>query len=127
MALPPAAELAGGIYAVRYLRPDGSLHGGVASYGRRPTFDNGRPLFETFLFDFAGDLYGETALVSLVGYIRTEARFDSAAALVARMDQDAVEARALLDKTPPGNLDGRIGEAWATLTRSSQTMPTHLR
>ena len=32
---------------------------GVASFGRRPTFDNGAPLLEVFLFDFKGDLYGD--------------------------------------------------------------------
>jgi riboflavin kinase/FMN adenylyltransferase len=67
MALDPASELKHGIYAVRFLRTDGVAHDGVASYGRRPTFDHGRPLLETFLFDFSGDLYGETGLVSLVG------------------------------------------------------------
>ena len=54
-----------GIYAVRYARPDGSVHDGVASYGRRPTFDDGAPLLETFLFDFSGDLYGEAGLVDV--------------------------------------------------------------
>lgn len=112
MSLDPAAELAQGIYAVRYLRPDGSLHAGVASYGRRPTFDNGRPLFETFLFDFSGDLYGETALVALYGFIRAEQHFDTAEALVARMDTDSLEARALLERSAPGDLDMRIGVAW---------------
>ena len=34
---------------------------GVASFGRRPTFDNGAPLLEVFLFDFKGDLYGADA------------------------------------------------------------------
>ena len=34
---------------------------GVASFGRRPTFDNGAPLLEVFLFDFKGDLYGDGA------------------------------------------------------------------
>ena len=113
MALDPDAEIATGIYAVRYLRRDGTLYGGVASYGRRPTFDNGPPLFETFLFDFSGDLYGETALVSLAGFIRPEQRFDSVAALVARMDQDALEARLLLERQPPRDLDIRLYSAWA--------------
>jgi riboflavin kinase/FMN adenylyltransferase len=67
MALDPASELKHGIYAVHFLRADGVAHDGVASYGRRPTFDGGKQLLETFLFDFSGDLYGETALVSLVG------------------------------------------------------------
>lgn len=122
MALDPATELAHGIYAVRYLRPDGSRHGGVASWGRRPTFDNGGPLFETFLFDFSGDLYGETALVSLVGFIRPEQRFASAAELVARMDQDSIDARALLERQPVTELDRRIQEPWAGLASTQQTV-----
>jgi riboflavin kinase/FMN adenylyltransferase len=112
MALDPATELAHGIYAVRYLRPDGSLHDGVASYGRRPTFDNGKPVFETFLFDFSGDLYGETVLVSLHGFLRPEKRFGSVEALVAQMDQDSIDARALLERHPPGEVDRRLYEAW---------------
>ncbi|MHA1189043.1 MAG: riboflavin biosynthesis protein RibF [Alphaproteobacteria bacterium] len=39
MALNPACRLAHGIYAVRYERQNGDCHDGVASFGRRPTFD----------------------------------------------------------------------------------------
>ena len=120
MVLPPAADLAQGIYAVRYLRPDGSLHGGVASYGRRPTFDNGQPLFETFLFDFSGDLYGETALVALVGFIRPEERFENAETLVAQMDRDCLAARALLERIAPGDLDVRLHAAWAAVAQDQK-------
>ena len=112
MALDPATDLAHGIYAVRFARRDGAVRDGVASYGRRPTFDNGRPLLETFLFDFSGDLYGETALVSLVGFIRPEERFSSAAALVAQMEQDSLDARAMLERSPTRELDRRIYAAW---------------
>src|SRR6202046_3855300 len=45
-----------GIYAVRVGRGNERFDG-VASFGRRPTFDNGAPLLEVFLFDFNGDLY----------------------------------------------------------------------
>lgn len=119
MALDPATELKHGIYAVRYLRQEGSLHDGVASYGRRPTFDDGPPLLETFLFGFSGDLYGEAALVSFHGFIREEERFDSVAELVARMDADSLDARALLERQPPGELDLQIGEAWIGLAQKS--------
>jgi len=112
MVLDPASELAYGIYSVRYLRPDGSLHDGVASFGRRPTFGESGAVFETFLFDFSGDLYGEEALVSLYGFIRPEERFDSAAALVARMEQDSIDARALLERRPQSDFDRRLNEAW---------------
>lgn len=88
-----ACGLAHGIYAVRARLADGSLRDGVASYGRRPTFDDGAPLLEVNLFAFAGDLYGQELDVEFVGFIRGEERFASAEALVARMDIDAAEAR----------------------------------
>lgn len=115
MALDPACELAHGIYAVRFSRPDGSVHDGVASFGRRPTFGGGQPLLETFLFDFSGDLYGQTGLVSLFGFIRPELNFPSVADLVARMDQDSLEARSVLQSAPLNAFDRRLHAAWAGL------------
>ncbi len=113
MVLDPATGLLHGIYAVRFVRADGSVHDGVASYGRRPTFGGGEPVLETFLFDFDGDLYGETALVAFYGFIREEERFESIAELVARMEADSIEARALLERAPPGELDRRLCAAWS--------------
>ena len=46
MRLPDEAELRHGIYAVRGA-VGGETFDGVASFGRRPTFDNGAPLLET--------------------------------------------------------------------------------
>jgi riboflavin kinase/FMN adenylyltransferase len=110
MRLAPETELRAGIYAVRFRRPDGSLHDGVASYGRRPTVtDNGAPLLETFLFNFSGNLYGEVSSVSFFGYLRPELKFDGLDPLVAQMQQDEAEARALLSGvTPLGELDATI-------------------
>src|SRR5271168_547656 len=68
-----------GIYAVRVGRGQGIDQvrlDGVASFGRRPTFDNGAPLLEIFLFDFDGDLYGEALDVAFVAFIRDELKFD---------------------------------------------------
>ena len=86
-------DLAHGIYAVRVGLPDGTVKDGVASYGRRPTFDNGAPLLEVNLFDFAGDLYGQELAVEFIAFIRGEARFESAEALISRMHLDAADAR----------------------------------
>jgi riboflavin kinase/FMN adenylyltransferase len=109
MAFASDDLLAHGIYAVRFRRADGTLHDGVASYGRRPTFDNGAALFETYLFDFAGDLYGETAEVSLFAFLRGEEKFDGIEPLIAQMDRDAAEARAFLaGATPFSPLDAAI-------------------
>jgi riboflavin kinase / FMN adenylyltransferase len=92
-----------GIYAVRVGRGQGKDQeriDGVASFGRRPTFDNGAPLLEIFLFDFDGDLYGQTLDVAFIGFIREEAKFDHVEALVAQMDDDSARARAALAAAP---------------------------
>ena len=89
-----------GIYSVKVKTEDG-WHDGVASYGRRPTFDNGAVVFEVFLFDFKGDLYGKTLRVHLISYLRGEQKFDSAEALVAQMDRDSEEAKAALQSLQP--------------------------
>lgn len=110
MALAADCALRHGIYAVRLRRADGSLHDGVASFGRRPTVtDHGEPLLETFVFDFDGDLYGETCCVSLFGFLRGEEKFGSLEALTAQMKRDEAEARALLAGVRPlGELDARL-------------------
>jgi riboflavin kinase/FMN adenylyltransferase len=110
MVLPPETVLRHGIYAVRLRRADGTLHDGVASFGQRPTVDeDGAPLLETFVFDFSGDLYGETCRVSLFGFLRGEAKFDGLDALVVQMKRDEAEARALLAGARPlSDIDLRL-------------------
>jgi riboflavin kinase/FMN adenylyltransferase len=102
----PACNLAHGIYAVRVRLPDGLVKDGVASYGRRPTFDDGAPLLEVNLFDFSGDLYGRTIAVEFLDYLRGEVRFEGADALIAQMHRDAAEARRIIaENTAPSMLD----------------------
>jgi len=100
MHLPRDCRLKFGIYAVR-MKIDGIWHDGVASFGSRPTFDDGAPRLETFVFDFSGDLYGKRVDVALVEWLRGEAKFDSLPALIAQMDADSLRARDILGKTPP--------------------------
>ena len=88
--------LAHGIYAVRVRLADGRLVLGVASYGRRPTFDDGAPLLEVHLFDFSGDLYGQEVAVELLAFLRGEEKFASAEALIAQMDVDSARAKAAI-------------------------------
>ena len=90
-----------GIYAVKVdilTGPQAGRHDGVASLGVRPTFGENAPNLETYLFDFAGDLYGEHISVALVEFLRPEERFETAEALVAQMHADAVAARAALSR-----------------------------
>ena len=103
MALPPEAGLKPGIYAVRFRCADGTIHDGVASFGRRPTVaeDGAALLLETHLFDFSGDLYGENCIVSFVSRLRGEEKFDGLDELVAQMKLDEAEARAALGSLQP--------------------------
>jgi riboflavin kinase / FMN adenylyltransferase len=100
-----------GIYAVRVGRGQGKEQvrfDGVASFGRRPTFDNGAPLLEIFLFDFEGDLYGQVLDVAFIDFIRDELKFSGADALVKQMNDDSTRARAALKAAP--DAFPRLGE-----------------
>jgi riboflavin kinase / FMN adenylyltransferase len=103
MILPPSNGLAHGIYAVR-ARVDGQRLDGVASFGRRPTFDDGAPRLETFLFDFSGDLYGKEMVVEFIARLRGEERFSSIEALIAQMDRDSFAARAAIAAIPAAGI-----------------------
>ncbi len=92
MRLDPACGLKHGIYAVRVAAGD-MRYDGVASFGRRPTFDNGAPLLEVFLFDFDGDLYGQAIDVAFIGWVRPERKFDGIEALKKAMSADAAQAK----------------------------------
>ncbi len=107
VALGAGCRLAHGIYAVRVAVAPGVVLGGVASFGRRPTFDDGAPLLETFVFDFDGDLYGRWIEVEFLGWIRGEERFASAEDLIVAMDRDAERARAIIEAA--GEPESQIG------------------
>ncbi|MDB5571358.1 MAG: ribF [Hyphomicrobiales bacterium] len=97
LRIDPSCGLAYGIYAVR-LAVDGKVLDGVASWGRRPTVDNGAPLLEVYVFDFSGDLYGKTVEVIFVDWIRPEAKFDGLEALTAQIEKDCADAREILGR-----------------------------
>jgi riboflavin kinase/FMN adenylyltransferase len=89
---------ADGIYAGWYERPDGAAHPTAISLGRRPTFyeEAHASLLEAHLLDFQGDLYGEHAKVRFVARLRGEVKFDGVEALVAQIQLDCDQARAIL-------------------------------
>src|SRR5208337_187410 len=95
MALAPTNRLAHGVYAVCAVT-DGESHPGVASFGVRPTIDNGPPLLEVHLLDFDGDLYGKEMSVEFVERIREERKFETLDLLVAEMRRDKERAHAIL-------------------------------
>ncbi|MBK9070804.1 MAG: riboflavin kinase [Myxococcales bacterium] len=69
----------------------------VASLGLNPTFaDLAHPVLEVHVIGWEGDLYGADVEVCFWGFLRAEAKFDSAAALVAQMHLDLRASQALL-------------------------------
>src|SRR5712664_269304 len=99
LRLDPACGLKHGIYAVR-VGVGEHRYDGVASFGRRPMFDQGTVLLEVFLFYFSGDLSGEVIDVAFIDWIRPELKFDSVEDLVRRMNEDGRLARAALAAAP---------------------------
>ncbi len=95
LSLDPSQELCHGIYAVR-VYVDGKMYHGAAYLGTRPTFDNGPPVLEAFLFDFSGDLYGKRIAVEFIDYVRGDAKFDSPEELKAQIAKDCETAKAIL-------------------------------
>lgn len=88
-----------GVYAVKVdvlTGPQAGSYGGAASLGVRPMFGTNTPNLETFLFDFAGNLYGQHLSVAFVDYLRPELKFDGLPALMDQMAADCDRARAIL-------------------------------
>ena len=88
-----------GIYATRVHGIGDAPWPSVSSFGTRPTVGGVEPLLEAHLFDFDGDLYGRRIEVEFVARLRDEETFDDLPSLVAQMDLDAAQARAILDAT----------------------------
>ena len=97
LPMPKGTTLGHGIYAVRAYF-DGIPHDAAAYLGTRPTFDDGMPVLEVYLFDFSGDLYGREMEVEFIDFIRGDRKFHSVEELVAQMDEDIAKVQAVLAK-----------------------------
>ena len=88
---------ANGVYAVLVTMPDVSNRGGMLCIGHRPTIeDEGGISVETHIFDFDGNLYGESISVHFIGKLRDEIHFDSLDALQRQLAFDATSAQSLI-------------------------------
>jgi len=86
-----------GIYAVKILIEGESLwREGVANFGIRPMFEVKTPVFETFIFDFDGDIYGQNILVAPIRHLRAEVNFENIETLVTQIKEDCINAKAVL-------------------------------
>lgn len=88
---------ANGVYAVSVTMPDGANRSGMLCIGHRPTIeDEGEISVETHIFDFDGNLYGESISVHFIGKLRDEKHFDSLDGLQRQLALDATAAQSLI-------------------------------
>ena len=86
-----------GIYAVRArIEGEDVWRDGVANFGRTPTTGLRDPLFETMIFDWDGDIYGQKLEVAVIAFLRPEAKFDSLDEMIVQMHKDVEQARDVL-------------------------------
>ncbi len=72
---------------------DGKEYESVSNIGVKPTIGSAAPCIETHLFDFSGDLYGESVTVSLKSFLRAEQRFESREQLFEQIARDKQRAK----------------------------------
>lgn len=81
-----------GVYCSR-VKINGRSYTGVTNIGVKPTVGSEpKPLAETYIISFGGDLYGKTVSVGLERFIRPEKKFDSIDALRRQIAADTEEA-----------------------------------
>jgi riboflavin kinase / FMN adenylyltransferase len=84
-----------GVYAVR-VEWRGERLGGMMNQGPRPTFGIAARALEIHVFDFAGEVYGESVRVEWVRRLRDVQAFPSREALVEQLERDREAARRIL-------------------------------
>ena len=78
--------------------PHRGSYKGAASIGCKPTFGENVVNCETYIFNFHGDIYGESVSVGLVDFLRPEEAFKTVNELVLQMKLDCEKALLSLNK-----------------------------
>ena len=95
LALKPGQDVGYGIYAMRVFH-NGRRYPAAGYVGASPTFGGGVPMFEAYLLDFDGDLYGKEVEIEFIAKLRDDKAFPDGASLAETMRQDCEKARAVL-------------------------------
>lgn len=83
-----------GVYTVN-ASVGGQTYQGMANIGHRPTVVRAQrePTIEVHLFDFDGDIYGQSVCITFAQRIRDEIKFSNVEALRQQLQKDAEQAR----------------------------------
>lgn len=88
-----------GVYASAVTLENGNVYCGVTNIGVKPTVGSFAPLCETWMPDYdGGEIYGETADVRLLDFVREEKRFDNIDMLKAAIYENAKTAKIIFEQ-----------------------------
>lgn len=91
--LPP-----NGVYYSKVLM-GGRIYRSITNIGCKPTVSENHIMgVETYLYDFAGDIYGKDITVQLLAFRRPEMKFDGVDSLKAQMQKDIAAGQIFSDK-----------------------------
>ena len=92
---------ANGAYAVRAKTSNGEYHNGMVNIGKRPTVhSDGNICIEAHLFDFSGDLYGQSIEIEFIDRLRPEQKMNGLEELTAQLKKDKEHATNILLNYP---------------------------
>lgn len=89
---------ASGVYAVWASIGDAPKKAAMMNIGTRPTFEGRHTTLEVNIFNFEGDIYGQTVTIDFVARLREERRFDSPEALVKQLEEDKKQVEQILNQ-----------------------------
>ena len=92
--LPPYDKILppNGVYMSECLLKGKSLKG-ITNIGVKPTVGSQRIEIETNIFDYSGDLYGETVTIEFLKFLRPERKFASMLELQSQIEKDIIMAK----------------------------------
>lgn len=77
-----------GVY-VSYVWLDGKRYGGITNIGKKPTIQGNHPVnAETYIYDFAEDVYEKEARVDILHFVRPELKFKNVDELAKQLKKD---------------------------------------
>lgn len=83
-----------GVYASA-VTIDGEKYRGITNIGVKPTVGSDKPVSETWILDYSGDLYGKLVDIRLLAFIREERKFSSIDELKRQILKDSETAKSI--------------------------------
>jgi len=96
--VPSTNELELGVYTgtCSINKAGDTIYNCLIYFGPRLIFGETKNSFEVYLYDFQGDLYGQTLTVQVLNFIRPPIKFANLAALKTQLQKDREHGRLLL-------------------------------